>query len=110
MGLPYALPRPRVPEGARGREIPGSVSGFRQWNWVRDSRFIQSFREAPSETGWIWMDDQPGRGDWNWAVTDPGDGAALVGGQAPSRAVAAAMVVRALVRGLTEQAPRELAA
>ena len=47
---------------------------------------------------------------WIWAVTDPGDGAALVAGQAPSRAVAAAMVVRALVRGLTEQAPRELAA
>jgi len=47
---------------------------------------------------------------WIWAVTDAGDGAALVDGQAPSRAVAAAMVVRALVRGLTEEAPRELAA
>lgn len=47
---------------------------------------------------------------WTWTVTDPGDGAALVMGLAPSRAVAAAMVVRALVRGLTEEAPRELVA
>lgn len=47
---------------------------------------------------------------WRWTVTDPADGAALVAGLAPSRAVAAAMVVRALVRGMTEEAPRELAA
>lgn len=47
---------------------------------------------------------------WNWAVTDPVEGVALVAGQAPSRAVAAAMVVRALVRGMTEEALRELAA
>lgn len=61
------------------------------------------------QAGFGWTISQVGE-TWIWAVTDPGDGAALVGGQAPSRAVAAAMVVRALVRGLTEQAPRELAA
>lgn len=47
---------------------------------------------------------------WNWAVSAPDDRTALVAGRAPSRAVAAAMVVRALVGGMTEEAPRELAA
>lgn len=61
------------------------------------------------QAGFGWTISQVGE-IWIWAVTDTGDGAALVGGQAPSRAVAAAMVVRALVRGLTEEAPRELAA
>ena len=61
------------------------------------------------QAGFGWTISQVGE-TWIWAVTDPGDGAALVAGQAPSRAVAAAMVVRALVRGLTEEAPRELAA
>lgn len=61
------------------------------------------------QAGFGWTISQVGE-TWIWAVTDPGDGAALVDGQAPSRAVAAAMVVRALVRGLTEEAPRELAA
>lgn len=61
------------------------------------------------ETGFDWTISRVDEA-WTWAVTDPADGAALVAGQAPSRAVAAAMVVRALVRGMTEEAPRELAA
>ncbi len=60
-------------------------------------------------SGFGWTISQVGE-TWNWAVTGPAAGTALVAGQAPSRAVAAAMVVRALVRGMTEEAPRELAA
>ena len=60
-------------------------------------------------SGFGWTISQVGK-TWNWAVTGPAAGAALVAGEAPSRAVAAAMVVRALVRGVTEEAPRELAA
>lgn len=62
-----------------------------------------------NQAGFGWTISQVGE-TWNWALTAPGAGAALVSGQAPSRAVAAAMVVRALVRGMTEDAPRELAA
>ena len=61
------------------------------------------------ETGFNWKISRVEE-TWAWVVTDPADGAALVAGQAPSRAVAAAMVVRALARGMTEAAPRELAA
>ncbi|MBB4797686.1 hypothetical protein HNP32_001410 [Brevundimonas bullata] len=61
------------------------------------------------DAGFSWTISRVGE-TWNWAVADPIAGAALVAGQAPSRAVAAAMVVRALVRGMTEHAPRELAA
>ncbi len=62
-----------------------------------------------NQAGFGWTISQVGE-TWTWASTGPGAGAALVCGQAPSRAVAAAMVVRALVRGMTEDAPRELAA
>lgn len=61
------------------------------------------------QTGFGWTISQVGA-TWKWAVTDVGAGTVLVAGEAPSRAVAAAMVVRALVRGMTEEAPRELAA
>lgn len=61
------------------------------------------------ETGFNWTISRVEEA-WAWVVTDPADGAALVAGQAPSRAVAAAMVVRALARGMTDEAPRELAA
>lgn len=61
------------------------------------------------ETGFNWTISRVEE-TWTWVVTDPADGAALVAGQAPSRAVAAAMVVRALARGMTDEAPRELAA
>lgn len=61
------------------------------------------------ETGFNWTISRVEEA-WAWVVTDPADGAALVAGQAPSRAVAAAMVVRALARGMTDDAPRELAA
>lgn len=61
------------------------------------------------QVGFGWTISQVGE-TWSWALTGPGAGAPLVSGQAQSRAVAAAMVVRALVRGMTENAPRELAA
>lgn len=62
-----------------------------------------------NQAGFGWTINQVGE-TWTWAVTAPGDTTALVAGQAPSRAAAAAMVVRALVRGMTEAAHRELAA
>lgn len=61
------------------------------------------------QIGFAWTISQVGE-TWTWAVTAPGGGTVLVAGEAPSRAVAAAMVVRALARGMTEEAPRELAA
>ncbi len=61
------------------------------------------------QTGFAWTISQVGE-TWTWAVTAPGGGTVLVAGEAPSRAVAASMVVRALARGMTEEAPRELAA
>lgn len=61
------------------------------------------------DTGFSWTISRVEE-TWNWAVTDRVDGTALVSGHAPSRAAAAAMVVRALVRGMTDEAPRELAA
>jgi len=61
------------------------------------------------QNGFAWTIRQVAE-TWTWAVTGPGGGTVLVSGQAPSRAAAAAMVVRALARGITEAAPRELAA
>jgi len=40
---------------------------------------------------------------WSWALLPRGGGAAIIVGTAPSRAVAAAMVIRAIARGMTEQ-------
>lgn len=40
---------------------------------------------------------------WTWAVLGRDDPTPLLKGHAPSRAVAAAMVVRALIRGVTAQ-------
>lgn len=41
--------------------------------------------------------------EWRWAIHPPLGGAPIVSGAAPSRAVAAAMVIRAIARGMTAQ-------
>ena len=38
---------------------------------------------------------------WTWAIFDPEGGQAVLGGEAPSRPVAAALVIRAIARGVT---------
>ena len=41
-------------------------------------------------------------GQWKWDIRSVEGGEPLVRGEAPSRAVAAAMVIRAIARGVTE--------
>lgn len=52
-----------------------------------------------TQTGYNWTITGAGEA-WAWAVLATGGPTPLVRGQAPSRAVAAAMVVRTLVRGM----------
>lgn len=40
---------------------------------------------------------------WVWAIYEPDGSMAIVSGEAPSRPVAAAMVVRAIARGATAE-------
>jgi hypothetical protein len=40
---------------------------------------------------------------WSWAILDARTGTVVLGGEAPSRPVAAAMVIRAIVRGVTAE-------
>ena len=56
-----------------------------------------------TQTGYSWTISQTDQ-VWDWAVLAPGSETPLLRGHASSRAVAAAMVVRALVRGATEEA------
>lgn len=44
---------------------------------------------------------RPADATWLWEVRDPEGGGLVVTGEAPSRAVAAALVIRALARGVT---------
>lgn len=46
---------------------------------------------------------------WRWALRPRGEATVVLSGTAPTRAVAAAMVVRALARGMTPQV-QEMAA
>ena len=49
--------------------------------------------------------------DWVWVIRGSEDGLPLVTGSAPSRAIAAALVVRAIAGGMTEiHSPESLAA
>lgn len=41
---------------------------------------------------------------WVWAIYEPDGPVAIVSGEAPSRPVAAAMVIRAIARGVTAEA------
>jgi hypothetical protein len=41
-------------------------------------------------------------GGWRWSILPPGGGTALLTGLAPTRAIAAALVIRAIARGMTE--------
>lgn len=56
-----------------------------------------------TQAGYSWTISETGQA-WTWAVLAPDDPTPLLRGQAPSRAVAAAMVVRALVSGVTVEA------
>ncbi|CAN5306546.1 hypothetical protein BH10PSE1_BH10PSE1_13590 [soil metagenome] len=62
-----------------------------------------------TETGYNWSIAAAGD-RWTWALTDRDSGLILVSGEAPTRAVAAALVVRAIARGMTADLARSLAA
>ena len=38
---------------------------------------------------------------WRWSISGPTDGRVILGGVAPTRAVAAALVIRAIAQGMT---------
>lgn len=62
-----------------------------------------------TETGFHWS-IAAGDGAWIWKLTDRETGQVLVEGSAPSRPVAAAMVVREIARGMTSGHDRSMAA
>lgn len=51
--------------------------------------------------GYSWTVKDDGTA-WRWSILPPGGGAALSTGLAPTRAMAAALVIRAIARGMTE--------
>ncbi|TFW14240.1 hypothetical protein EGY25_03310 [Brevundimonas intermedia] len=60
--------------------------------------------------GYSWSLRPEGEG-WVWVIRASENGLPLVTGSAPSRAVAAALVVRGIARGMTQiHAPESLAA
>lgn len=56
-----------------------------------------------TQAGYSWTINETERA-WTWAVLGVDDPTPLLTGHAPSRAVAAAMVVRALIRGVAAEA------
>jgi len=61
------------------------------------------------EPGFSWSIALTGEG-WRWALQERDGDLTLVSGTAPTRAIAAAMVVRAIARGMTSEPVRSLAA
>ena len=51
--------------------------------------------------GYHWTIRPSGEG-WRWDIRERDDGRLVLEGEAPSRAVAAALVIRALARGVTD--------
>jgi hypothetical protein len=62
-----------------------------------------------TETGCNWS-ITAADGGWAWRLTDRESGQVLVADVAPTRALAAALVVRAIARGMTTDLSRSLAA
>jgi hypothetical protein len=62
-----------------------------------------------TETGYHWSITALD-GGWLWRLTDRETGQILIEGPAPSRSIAAAMVVREIARGMTSAQDRSLAA
>jgi len=62
-----------------------------------------------TETGYNWS-IAAAEGGWTWQLKDRDSGQVLVVGDAPTRALAAALVVRAIARGMTVEPARSLAA
>jgi len=62
-----------------------------------------------TETGYNWSIAAAEAG-WIWSLKDRDSGEVLVNGDAPTRALAAALVVRAIARGMTAETSRSLAA
>ena len=54
-------------------------------------------------SGYHWT-IRPSGADWLWEIRDHDDGGLVLDGRAPSRAVAAALVIRPLARGASEPA------
>jgi hypothetical protein len=55
--------------------------------------------------GYSWTMKEEGEA-LRWSILPPGGGAALLTGLAPTRAMAAALVIRAIARGMTEAPSR----
>ena len=62
-----------------------------------------------TETGFRWS-IAAAKDAWTWRLVDRDTGQTIVAGYAPSRAVAAALVVRAIARGMTVSEARGLTA
>lgn len=62
-----------------------------------------------TENGYHWSIARL-EGGWSWSLTDRETGQILIEGSAPSRPVAAAMVVREIARGMTSTQDRSMAA
>lgn len=62
-----------------------------------------------TETGYTWSIAAAQDG-WTWRLKDRDSGQVLVVGEAPTRALAAALLVRTIARGLTVETARSLAA
>jgi hypothetical protein len=62
-----------------------------------------------NDTGFNWSIATADDG-WIWMLKDRDSAQILVAGRAPTRAVAAAMVVRAIARGMTAECSQRLAA
>ena len=62
-----------------------------------------------TETGYNWS-ITAGQDSWTWQLKDRDSGQVLVVGDAPTRALAAALLVRTIARGMTVETARRLAA
>lgn len=75
------------------------------WNWITAAVFPhpEARDRALTDTGYTWAITADAAG-WCWRIAAHEDQRVLVQGRATSRAVAAAMVVRAIARGMTAPA------
>lgn len=62
-----------------------------------------------NHAGYSWTIRAEGQA-WFWAILPPGGGAPIISGEAPSRPAAAALIVRAIARGMTAPTLESIAA
>ena len=80
-----------------------SPSGL--WNSLLGVAFRESLipRTTMHHLGYHWT-IRPSGEDWRWEIRERDEGGLVLEGLAPSRAVAAALVIRTLARGAVEPA------